>query len=94
MQKSLYNRHYQVMLAMLRDARAAANLTQVELAARLDVSQSDVSKIEQGTRRLDVIELRQWLQAIGIQLPQFISAFESKLDGDAMPSGFIGKPDR
>jgi transcriptional regulator with XRE-family HTH domain len=94
MQKSLYNRHYQVMLAMLRDARAAANLTQVELAARLDVSQSDVSKIEQGTRRLDVIELRQWLQAIGIQLPEFISAFESKLDGDAMPSSFIGKPDR
>lgn len=94
MQKSLYNRHYQVMLAMLRDARAAANLTQVELAARLAVSQSDVSKIEQGTRRLDVIELRQWLHAIGVQLPQFISDFEAKLDADSMPSGFTGKPDR
>lgn len=94
MQKSLYNRHYQVMLAMLRDARAAANLTQVELAARLAVSQSDVSKIEQGARRLDVIELRQWLHAIGVQLPQFISAFEAKLDADLMPSGFIDKADR
>jgi transcriptional regulator with XRE-family HTH domain len=94
MQKSLYNRHYQVMLAMLRDARAAANLTQVELAARLEVSQSDVSKIEQGARRLDVIELRQWLHAIGMQLPQFISDFEDKLAAESIPSGFVDKPDR
>lgn len=94
MQKSLYNRHYQVMLSMLRDARAAADLTQVELAARLALSQSDVSKIEQGARRLDVIELRQWLHAMGMQFPQFISDFEAKLEAGLMPSGFIDKADR
>jgi len=41
-----------------------------------------------------VIELRQWLHAIGMQLPQFISDFEDKLAAESIPSGFVDKPDR
>jgi transcriptional regulator with XRE-family HTH domain len=50
-----------------------AGLTQVEVAKRLDVPQSFVSKYETGERRLDVIELRHVAEAIGLTLETLIS---------------------
>ena len=41
-------------------------MTQVELARRLNKLQSYVSKVEILERRLDVIELMEWLAALGI----------------------------
>ncbi len=49
---------YRRFLARLRAARAAAGLTQVEVARRLGRSQAFVSKSESGDRRVDVIELK------------------------------------
>lgn len=55
----------QQLYALLRELRRGAGLTQVEVARRLDVPQSFVSKYESGERRLDVIELRHVAEAIG-----------------------------
>ena len=49
---------YRRFLTRLRSARAAAGLTQVEVARRLGKSQAFVSKSESGDRRVDVIELK------------------------------------
>ena len=68
MYKTLYTREYQQMLALLRAKRADAQVSQVELARRLAWTQADVSKCETGVRRLDVIELRIWLKALGYEL--------------------------
>jgi len=48
---------YRKFLARLRAARLRAGLTQVQVAARLRVPQSFVSKCESGERRVDVVEL-------------------------------------
>lgn len=48
---------YERFRRLLVDARRKSGLTQLEVAARLGVSQSFVSKYELGERRLDVIEL-------------------------------------
>jgi transcriptional regulator with XRE-family HTH domain len=48
---------YRRFLVRLREARERAGLTQVEVAKRLGVPQSYVSKSESGERRVDVIEL-------------------------------------
>jgi transcriptional regulator with XRE-family HTH domain len=48
----------QVLLRRLRQARRDAGLTQVDVAGRLGRSQSFVTKVETGERRLDVVELR------------------------------------
>ena len=90
MLKTLYTRQYEVLLDMLRDARANAGLTQVELAQRLEISQSDVSKCEQGARRLDVVELKLWVEALGARLPDFLAAFEAKVGADLIGQGAVG----
>nr|WP_243897892.1 helix-turn-helix domain-containing protein [Acinetobacter soli] len=48
------------------------SVTQVELARRLEKPQSYVSKVEILERRLDVIELIEWLNAQNIDLSSFI----------------------
>lgn len=73
MQKSLYSREYQQMLKLLRAKRTSARVSQVELAQRLDWTQADVSKCEIGVRRLDVVELKLWVEALGGDLNGFIA---------------------
>lgn len=48
-------------------------MTQVELARRLGKPQSYVSKVEILERRLDVIELMDWLAAIDKDLIKFLN---------------------
>ena len=81
MEKSIYTHEYQVMLRLLREAREQAGVTQVELARRLAQTQSYVSKVELGDRRLDVVQLRTILAAIGMSLGDFVGRFERALDG-------------
>jgi len=56
----------EVRAQRLRDLREAANLTQVDLAARLQVSQNRVSRIEHGDiERAQVDTLRRYVEALG-----------------------------
>lgn len=72
MQKTLYTREYQHMLKVLREKRALAGVSQAELAKRLEWTQAEVSKCETGVRRLDVIELKRWLDALGGDIVAFV----------------------
>ncbi len=80
MEKSIYTREYKVLLRVLRETREHAGMTQVELARRLSQTQSYVSKIEVGDRRLDLIQLRTILVALGEGLGDFVSRFEGALE--------------
>jgi transcriptional regulator with XRE-family HTH domain len=64
---------------LLRETRHAAQVTQVELAARIGETQSSFSKFERGERRLDVIQLRTICQALGTNLVTFVARFEERL---------------
>jgi transcriptional regulator with XRE-family HTH domain len=48
---------YRRFLSCLRAAREGSGLTQVEVAKRLGVPQSFISKCESGERRVDAVEL-------------------------------------
>ena len=52
-------------------------MTQVELAQHLGKPQSYVSKVEILERRLDVIELIDWLNALDTELAFFINQISS-----------------
>jgi transcriptional regulator with XRE-family HTH domain len=79
MEKSIYTDEYGALLALLRAARREAGLTQVQLAQKLGQSQSFVSKVEKGDRRLDLIQLRTICHALGTTLPQFVQRLEEEL---------------
>ena len=72
MQKTLYSRQYQHMLKLLREKRVLAALSQTELAERLEWTQAEVSKCETGVRRLYVIELKLWLEALDSDMVTFV----------------------
>lgn len=76
MDKAIGSAEHRRLCALLRTYRERAGLTQVELAERLGVPQSFVSKYENGERRLDLIELRQVCGAIGVKLAAVIAAFD------------------
>jgi transcriptional regulator with XRE-family HTH domain len=80
MQKSLHSRNYKLFLVALRDARIRLGVTQEELAARLEATQSFVSKCERGERRLDVVELQLWCRALGMRMPDFVRQLDRRLD--------------
>lgn len=61
---AMNQRGYSAFLAMLRQSRVAVGMTQADVALRLKVPQSYVSKVESGARRMDVVELFAWLEAI------------------------------
>lgn len=79
MEKTIYTREYAAVLRLLRDARKASGLTQVQIAAALGQSQSFVSKIELGDRRLDIIQLRTVLRLFGVPLGEFVQNLEREL---------------
>lgn len=55
------------LMVALTEARQAAGLSQYQLADRLNVDQSYVSKYEGCRRRLDVIEFLRVVAAIGVK---------------------------
>ena len=83
MQKSLVSREYRFFLASLRRAREKTGLSQEGLAKRLGETQSFVSKVERGERRLDVVELRAFCRALKIPFPDFVTKLHRALSANA-----------
>lgn len=65
MTKSVHTKNYTRFLELLITARKDADVTQDEVARRLNRPQSFVSKYENGERRVDVIEFLEISEAIG-----------------------------
>jgi DNA-binding XRE family transcriptional regulator len=68
------------LLSVLRQMRVEAEMRQSDLAHALGVPQSVVSKFESGERRLDLLELRDVCQALGISLSEFVRRFEALIE--------------
>jgi transcriptional regulator with XRE-family HTH domain len=65
MRKSIHTPEYAALREQLHKARLDAGLTQRELAARLDVPHSWVAKVENGERRIDLVEFCWFVAACG-----------------------------
>lgn len=79
MAKSIHQKDYGLFLVHLRTVRRAAGLTQDQVAERLGQTQSFVSKCELGERRIDIIELRSFCQALGLTLVDFVRDLEAAI---------------
>lgn len=70
---TIYDPRYVKLIEHLIKVREEAKVTQTHLATALGVEQSMVSKVEHFDRRLDLIELHDWLSAIGCSHKKFLS---------------------
>ena len=79
MDKTIYTREYAALLRLLVAHREKSGLTQTELAKKLNVTQSTISKFERGDRRLDLIQLRTICRHFGVSLQDFIRELEKSI---------------
>ena len=78
MSKTKYSKADTAFRELIKELRLAKGLTQAELAKRLGVPQSYVSKFETGDRRLDFPETAVVCDAIGVSLDQFVKSYERR----------------
>ena len=79
MEKSIYSDEYTKFLDHLKQTRKKASVTQEQLAKSIGQNQSFVSKVERGERRLDLVELRAFCNALGVDFPSFVSQLDEIL---------------
>lgn len=72
---STHHEDYQLLVSMLRETRERDGVPQTQLATRLGTTQTFVSKVERGERRLDVVELIEVFEALGVKPDAWISDY-------------------
>lgn len=70
----------EILCRVLRSYRVLAGLTQAELAIKLGIPQTTVSKIESRERRLDLIEMQNYLTPLGRTLSDLVTDMESAIE--------------
>lgn len=78
--KSIYTDDYISIISVLRTIRIKQNITQLEMAKKLNVNQSFISKVENCERRLDVIEFLSWIDILKIPISKVLPAKYFKED--------------
>jgi len=69
------------LVAVIVEARKASGLNQVELAKRLGKSQTHVSNIERGERRVDVLEFVALAKAMSVDPQNLFADVIKRLPG-------------
>ena len=82
---STHNENYQHLLSLLRQGRLRAGITQEQLGIRLGNSQTFVSKIERGERRIDVVEFVEICEAFGADPEDMLRSYLVKRSIRAIP---------
>lgn len=80
MAKSIHRPEYDLLREMLRQARLDAGVTQGQLSDALGRSQSFVSDVERGVRRIDLLELSDVCFALGVDFAEFSGRFSRRID--------------
>lgn len=85
---SLFPQRYSEFLRRLVKVRTDSGITQTELAKRFaDYTQSDVSRVERGDRRLDFVEAVLWLQALGASPGEFAESLAVHFEAERVAHG-------
>lgn len=74
--KSIHDHRYQQLIEKIVALREEKKITQTQLAKLLGKPQSYVAKVENFDRRIDVVELLDWLSACETKPSQFMRHVE------------------
>jgi transcriptional regulator with XRE-family HTH domain len=74
MATTLGSKRHRILIALLIERRKAAGMTQAQLADRLRKSQSFISRLESGQRRVYVVELVELAEVLGFDAGRVLAA--------------------
>ena len=72
MTKAIYSSDHKKIVHRLRQARIESGLEQKQVADKLGKTQSYISKIETGQRRVDIVQLKEFARIYKKELNYFI----------------------
>lgn len=72
MDKTIYTKDHKFIIEQLKKARVGAGFDQEKAAELLGKTQSYISKIEAGQRRIDVVQLKEFAKTYKKSLDYFI----------------------
>lgn len=72
MKKAIYSKELLTLVEKLKAARKEAGLDQQAAAKILNTTQSYISKIEAGQRRIDVVQLKEFARAYKKKVSDFL----------------------
>ncbi|CAI2477806.1 Predicted transcriptional regulator [Serratia liquefaciens] len=77
---SVYSTEYQLVIKTLRDSRIEKGITQAKLAEALGRPQSFIAKVENGERKLDVVEFAVIARLLGVDAGAVIERIGRRFD--------------
>ena len=66
MRAHIFGPTYRTLMRLLVEARKKSGVTQAEMAAKLDIDQPRLSKVELANGRIDVIQYFTYCRAVGL----------------------------
>ena len=72
MKKGIYSKAHKKIVEKLKQARKEAGLDQQEVARQLGKTQSYVSKLESGQRKLDILQIKELAEIYHKKITDFI----------------------
>lgn len=72
---SIHDPRYKNLIKELIKCRESKKITQMQLANSLSKPQSYIAKVENFERRIDVLELYDWLVCLDIKISDFLLEF-------------------
>ena len=72
MVKTIYSKEHRTLVERLKKARKESGLDQKDVAKVLGVSQSHISKMESGQRRIDIVQLKRFAKVYRKQINYFL----------------------
>ena len=91
---SVHRPEHAVLVAMLRQMRVDANLTQAAVAEQLGVAQTAISDIETNVRGVDFLLVRDLCRIYGAELEAFLPEFEKQLLKKKLPKARLMRRDK
>lgn len=79
MPASIYHPKYQALRVAMVAVRKAAGLTQIQIAERLHVGQSFISKMERGDSYVDVLTFVDWCSACGVKPGEVLERLQKQV---------------
>jgi len=78
-EKSKDAHNQNILESLLKELRVNAGMRQIDVATKLGIQQSMVSKYEVGERRLDILEVRKLCELFHISLSEFSNLLEERI---------------